>query len=62
MSFPKYGLLHSNFLSELESKTPHFYKWSNAVIAEKSVNYIWDEDKVVANTRGRLVKMAAAAK
>jgi glutathione S-transferase len=62
MSFPKHSLLHSNLLSELESKTPYFYKWANAVIAEKSVNYIWDEDKVVANTRRRLVKMAATAK
>jgi glutathione S-transferase len=49
-------------LSELESKTPYFYKWANAVIAEKNVNYIWDEDKVVANTRRRLAKVAAAAK
>lgn len=62
MSFPKHGLLNSNLLSELESKTPHFYKWANAVIAEKSVNYIWDEDKVVANTRRRMAKMAAPPK
>jgi len=32
------------------------------VIAEKSVNYIWDEDKVVANARSKIAKMAAAAK
>jgi len=62
MSFPKHGLLHSNLLSELESKTPHFYKWAMAVIAEKSVNHIWDEDEVVTNTKRRVVKMAAATK
>jgi glutathione S-transferase len=62
MSFPKHGLLHSSLLSELESKTPHFYKWANAVIVEKSVNYIWDEDKVVAYTRRWMAKMAATAK
>jgi glutathione S-transferase len=49
-------------LSELESKTPHFYKWANAVVAERSVNYIWDEDTVVANTKKRIAKIAAAAK
>jgi glutathione S-transferase len=49
-------------LSELESKTPHFYKWANAVVAEKSVSYIWDEEKVVANTKKRIAEMAAAAK
>jgi glutathione S-transferase len=62
MSFPKHGLLHSSLLSELESKTPRFYKWANAVVAEKSVNYIWNEEKVVDNTRKRIAKMAAAAK
>jgi glutathione S-transferase len=49
-------------LSELESKTPHFYKWANAVVAEKSVNFIWDEEKVVAYTKKRIAKMATAAK
>ncbi len=62
MSFSKHGLLPSNLLNELESKTPHFYKWATAVVAEKSVNYIWNEDKVVANTQKRMLKMAAAAK
>jgi glutathione S-transferase len=62
MTFPKHELLHSSLLSELESKAPHFYKWANAVISEKRVNYIWDEGNVVANTRKRLAKMAAAAK
>jgi glutathione S-transferase len=62
LSFPKHGLLHPSLPSELESKAPHFYKWANAVIAEKSVNYIWDEDKVVENTRRRIAKVAAAAK
>jgi len=60
MSFPKHGLLHSDLLSELESKAPQFYKWANAVVAEKSVNHIWDEDKVTANTRKWMAKMAAA--
>jgi len=58
-SFPKYGLLAPNLLAELESKAPSFYKWGNAVIAEKSVNHIWDEKSVAERTKARLSKLPA---
>ena len=60
LSFPKYDLLPKSVLTTLETKTPNFFKWANAVVKEESVNYIWDENLVVKNTAARLAKNAAA--
>jgi len=60
VDFPKYGLLPANFLSELETRTPNFYKWIHAVAAEKSVNHIWDGEKVATRIKHKL--QAAAQK
>jgi glutathione S-transferase len=60
LSFPKHGLLPSNLLSELETRTPNFFKWANAVVVEKSINYIWNEERVVEYMKKRMAKMAAA--
>jgi glutathione S-transferase len=47
-------------LTDLEMKAPAFWKWANAVVKEKSVNYIWDEQRIVERTKLRLGKTAAA--
>ncbi|KAH8593022.1 thioredoxin-like protein [Bisporella sp. PMI_857] len=60
LAFPKYDLLPASVLTGLESKAPAFWKWANAVVKEESVNYIWDEEKVVEGTQARLAKLAAA--
>jgi glutathione S-transferase len=40
-------------------KTPAFWKWANAVVKEKSVNYIWgDEAQFIEKTKARLAKTA----
>jgi glutathione S-transferase len=46
-------------LTSLEARAPAFTKWANAVVKEKSVNYIWNEEKVLTNTKNRLAKAAA---
>ena len=46
-------------MSSLEAKAPAFYKWANAVVQEKSVTYIWDEEAVATRTQARLAKTAA---
>jgi glutathione S-transferase len=46
-------------LTSLEKRAPAFYKWANAVVKEKSVNYIWNEERVITNTKNRLAKTAA---
>jgi len=43
----------------LESQAPAFYKWANAVVAEKSVNHIYDEQGVAEKTAARLAKAKA---
>jgi len=53
VDFPKYGLFPASFLSDLESRAPNFYKWANAVVAEKSVNHIWDAEGVATRTKRR---------
>jgi glutathione S-transferase len=47
-------------LTNLETKAPAFWKWANAVVKEKSVNYIWDEQRIVEKTKFRLANTAAA--
>ncbi|CAL3965452.1 unnamed protein product [Diplocarpon coronariae] len=62
-SKPEYtdlNLLPSSILTGLEARAPAFWKWSHAVVAEKSVNYIWDEKKVAEGTAARIAKMIAA--
>ena len=59
LSFPKYeGLLPKSILTGLETKTPAFWKWANAVVKEESVTYIWDEKNVAERTLARITKAA----
>jgi len=60
LSFPKGGLFPANFISLLQERTPNFYKWANAVVNEKSVNYIWNEETVVSRTKARIEKLKAS--
>jgi len=60
LAYPKGGLAPASLLTDLETKTPAFWKWANAVVKEKSVNYIWDEEGVISRTKARLAKAAAA--
>ncbi|KAL4861417.1 hypothetical protein BDV12DRAFT_180322 [Aspergillus spectabilis] len=50
---PQYGLLAENLPQLLETRTPRFYKWAQAVVAEESVNFIWDEEVVGSRTAAR---------
>jgi glutathione S-transferase len=59
LAFPKGGLAPKTILTSLETRAPAFWKWANAVVKEKSVNYIWDEEGVVNRTKARLAKNAA---
>lgn len=60
LSFPKHGLLPESILTSLETRTPAFWRWANAVVKEKSVNYIWNEELVASRTKKRQAKLAAA--
>ncbi|KAH7312863.1 glutathione S-transferase domain-containing protein [Rhexocercosporidium sp. MPI-PUGE-AT-0058] len=65
LSYPKYqelNLLPRSILDGFEAKTPAFWKWANAVVAEKSVNFIFDEKLVAEGTAARIAKIKAAAK
>lgn len=53
-------LLPGSILTTLEEKAPNFWKWGQAVIAEKSVTAIWDEDVIIKASRARIQKLAAA--
>ncbi|KAL4805362.1 thioredoxin-like protein [Aspergillus unguis] len=56
---PQYGLLSQELPGLLEKRTPRFWKWANAVVAEESVNFIWNEERVGNRTAA---KWKAAAK
>jgi glutathione S-transferase len=59
---PKYGIGPSSLLTALEARAPNYWKWANAVVNEKSVNYIFDEKLNAERTKNRLAKQKAAAK
>ncbi|OJJ50803.1 hypothetical protein ASPZODRAFT_11653 [Penicilliopsis zonata CBS 506.65] len=57
-SKPEHGLL-SPALPGLLAQSPKFSRWSSAVVAHESVNFIWDEKAVAYRTK---VKRAALNK
>jgi glutathione S-transferase len=59
LSFPKYDLIPKSILTGLESKAPAFYKWTNVVLKEKSVNHIYDEEVVAGGAKARFAKLVA---
>jgi len=59
LAYPNGGLAPKSISTSLETRAPAFWKWANAVVKEKSVNYIWNEEKVVNRTKARLAKTAA---
>jgi glutathione S-transferase len=60
LAYPRGGLAPASLATALETKTPHFWKWANAVVKDKNVNYIWDEESFIEKTKVRLAKAAAA--
>jgi glutathione S-transferase len=59
MTFPKHNLAALSILSALESEAPNFYKWANAVVAEKSVTCIWDEQRTIETSKAKVAKVHA---
>lgn len=49
----------ADLVQKLEKQTPAFYKWAQAVVANKHVLSIWDEETVIEKTKKRF---AAASK
>lgn len=63
LAFAKHEeLLPKSVKTTLEAKAPNFWKWAQAVSAEKSVTAVWDEDVVINRTLKRIRDRAAAAK
>jgi glutathione S-transferase len=60
LAYPKGGLAPASLSKALETRTPHFWKWANAVVKDKNVNYIWNEESFIEKTKARLAKAAAA--
>ncbi|PSR82491.1 thioredoxin-like protein [Coniella lustricola] len=58
-TFLRRGLLPAQLGEALAEQTPNFYKWSDAVIASKSVTGIFNEDAVVTRTLERIAKAKA---
>ncbi|KAJ4386123.1 hypothetical protein N0V93_009015 [Gnomoniopsis smithogilvyi] len=58
-TFAKHGLLPTSLTKSLEETTPNFHKWSEAVVKEKSVTGIFNEDTIVARTKERIGKSKA---
>ncbi|KAL2832677.1 thioredoxin-like protein [Aspergillus pseudoustus] len=54
---PEYGLLAPELPELFEKRTPKFLKWAQAVVAQESVNFIWDE-KVVGERTAKRFKAA----
>jgi len=61
LTLPKYGVGPSSLLEVVKTRAPNYWKWANAVVNEKSVNYIFDEKLNAERTKKRLAKQKAAA-
>ena len=59
---PEYGLLSPKLPALLQERAPKFKAWAEKVVAEPSVNFIWDEKSVAERTKARFAKLAAQAK
>ena len=61
-ALPKYERLVPSFVPKaLEDRAPNFWRWAQAVTAEKSVTAVWDEELVVRRTLERIEKMRKEA-
>lgn len=58
-TFAKHGLLPASLIKSLEETTPNFHKWSEAIVKEKSVTGIFNEETIVARTKERIGKAKA---
>ncbi|KAF3390962.1 hypothetical protein DPV78_010822 [Talaromyces pinophilus] len=55
LTLPNYDDILPCFILEvLQTKAPNFWKWANAVVAEKTVTCVWDEIDVVKRTIARI--------
>ncbi|OJJ00840.1 hypothetical protein ASPVEDRAFT_27550 [Aspergillus versicolor CBS 583.65] len=50
---PEYGLFAPELPALLEKRVPKFLQWAKAVVAQESVNFIWDEEKVGNRTAAK---------
>lgn len=50
---PEYGLFSPELPALLEQRVPKFLQWAKAVVAQESVNFIWDEAKVGKRTAAK---------
>ncbi|GIJ99519.1 hypothetical protein Aspvir_001652 [Aspergillus viridinutans] len=55
---PEHGLLREDLPELLEKRTPAFTKWAKATVQQESVNYIWDETRVVEQTKKKIASLA----
>lgn len=63
LTLPKHGVLSANFLSDLESRAPNFFKWGQAVASHPSVLGIYDENAIAERSKEkRAEKLAEKAK
>lgn len=49
-------LLPLSLKDDLDS-LPNFSKWAKTTMAQESVTYIWDQEKVIAGTKRVIAKM-----
>ena len=57
-SLPKHEDMAPIFILELlEDRAPNFWTWGQAVVAEKTVTAVWDEELVVRRAREKIEKI-----
>jgi glutathione S-transferase len=48
----------AKLLPAIAKQAPNFDAWAQKVVQQDSVNYIWDEQKVVEGTKNMIARMA----
>lgn len=60
ISLSKANVYPSKLTELIEQRAPNFWKWAQNVAKHPSVNNIYDEEKVVTNTKARIEKARAS--
>ncbi|KAJ5952317.1 uncharacterized protein N7479_010730 [Penicillium vulpinum] len=59
-ALPSHGLVPLSLLEDLAIRAPNFDRWAKEVIKHPSVRCIWNEEKIIAGTKGWIAKMKAS--
>ena len=60
-AYRKAGMLHASLEPQLDA-LPCFTRWSEAIVGQESVLYMWDEDRIIERSKARMEQLKKETK